>query len=73
MLIMPVSLYLDIILLILLRIYFKDIKFDSIEQISKYILYLNLILSVSRQIIKNILSENILLSFSALYVNPFYP
>ena len=36
MLIMPVSLYLDIILLILLRIYFKDIKFDSIEQISKY-------------------------------------
>lgn len=36
MLIMPVSLYLDIILLILLRIYFKDIIFDSIEQISKY-------------------------------------
>ena len=32
--------HLDIILLILLRIYFKDIKFDSIEQISKYIFYI---------------------------------
>lgn len=63
MLIMPVSLYLDIILLILLRIYFKDIIFDSIEQISKYFLYLNLILSISRQIIKNILSEKYPLIF----------